>query len=192
METKVCISCGEEKLISHFRFYDHKYYGHKCRRCRQGDSNKIIVDRIIGPTVLQTCSLCGKNKQRKEFYKDFRRPKGVQSECKECVLKMRRNDYRKHKPNYQKNNRNRHLVREYGITTDQYNQMVINQNSCCEICNRHVDDIKNHKLYVDHNHGTDKIRGLICGSCNRLIALAMEKSSILLNAINYLKKYNGT
>jgi hypothetical protein len=192
METKVCSSCGGERPITSFRLYDKRYRANKCRRCSYHSDNKKIVNSIIGPTVRQKCCVCGKTKQRKEFYKDFRRPKGVQSICKACVLDKSKGEYKRNKSQYQKTNRNCHLKREYGITTDQYNQMVINQNSCCEICDRHIDDIKNHKLYVDHNHGTNKIRGLICGSCNRLIALAVENQKILQNAITYLNKYNGT
>jgi len=187
METKICKECEAEKPIKEFRKYSDGYIANKCKKCQ----NKPIVSSIIGKTMPQKCARCGKPKKRKDFYPDKRRPKGISSICKKCASLERKNDYIKNKQAYKKRNRNNHLKSKYGITTMQYDEMLINQNYCCEICSRHVDKIKNKKLYVDHNHNTNKVRGLICGSCNRLIALAVENKVILKNAIIYLKKYNN-
>lgn len=41
---------------------------------------------------------------------------------------------------------------------------------------------------IDHDHKTGKIRGLLCGFCNKAIGLLKENINILRNAIHYLEK----
>jgi len=78
------------------------------------------------------------------------------------------------------------LKKDYGITMEQYNQMLINQKECCAICNKHQNQLKK-KLDIDHNHETGKIRGLLCNPCNQAIGLLKDNSELLQSAINYLK-----
>ncbi|KKM02643.1 hypothetical protein LCGC14_1782310 [marine sediment metagenome] len=71
--------------------------------------------------------------------------------------------------NYRKNNKEKirdHLLkRRFGITLEEYNQILENQNYCCKICERHESKFKI-SLAVDHDHETGKIRGLLCSKCN--------------------------
>lgn len=60
--------------------------------------------------------------------------------------------------------RNNALKNKYGITLDDYNKMFSIQNGSCKLCNK---THKNNKpLHVDHCHKTNKVRGLLCFSCN--------------------------
>jgi hypothetical protein len=78
--------------------------------------------------------------------------------------------------------RNKRLQREYGITMEQYKEMLIKQNECCAIC-------KNKRpLRVDHNHLTKTVRGLLCDKCNVTLGLLDENITIAENLISYLKK----
>jgi hypothetical protein len=43
---------------------------------------------------------------------------------------------------------------------------------------------------VDHDHETNKIRGLLCSRCNTGLGLFFDNISNLENAILYLKKAN--
>lgn len=83
--------------------------------------------------------------------------------------------------------RNFHLKKKFGITVEQYDEMLIKQNGVCEICGG-TNGKKN--FSVDHNHKTGKVRGLLCDHCNTGIGRLMEDISILQNAILYLRKYN--
>ena len=61
------------------------------------------------------------------------------------------------------------------------------QSYSCAICNIHQSNTKT-SLFVDHDHLTGKIRGLLCDPCNRGIG-AFEDSYIRCeNAIVYLQK----
>ena len=70
------------------------------------------------------------------------------------------------------------LKQRFGITVDQLNLMIEQQNNLCGICNQsetalHGMEIRN--LSIDHNHETGKIRSLLCRSCNLLIGNAKDK-----------------
>jgi len=80
------------------------------------------------------------------------------------------------------------LKKDYGITLDDWNRMFEAQNGCCAICGQHQSDLSR-TLCVDHNHETGKVRGLLCGTCNRSIGLLKDDKDILRSAISYLEKH---
>lgn len=61
--------------------------------------------------------------------------------------------------------RSRWLMSRYNMTENDYSVMLLNQNNKCLICGKnHIDTIKG--LHIDHDHNTEKIRGLLCSKCN--------------------------
>ena len=86
---------------------------------------------------------------------------------------------RKHKISARK-----HQVARYGLTPESYTAMVEVQQSRCAICSELVNGV----LHVDHDHFTGKVRGLLCGPCNRLLGLAKDDVKILQTAVDYLGK----
>lgn len=79
-----------------------------------------------------------------------------------------------------------HLRRTYGITLEQYDEMVAEQNGVCAICHEVCNTGK--RLAVDHNHDTGEVRGLLCSRCNLGIGYLRNVSN-LANSIVYLEKY---
>lgn len=84
-----------------------------------------------------------------------------------------------------------HLAREYdlrvryGLTLEQYNNMVEAQGGRCAICGTEEPGAGRNHLFIDHCHETGVIRGLLCHHCN--VGLGRFKNvSILQAAINYL------
>lgn len=61
--------------------------------------------------------------------------------------------------------RNSYLKQTYGITLKDYNEMVTRQNKKCAICGRSQSEFPR-RLFVDHDHKTGKVRGLLCPGCN--------------------------
>lgn len=64
--------------------------------------------------------------------------------------------------------------RKYGITWEQYLEMYEAQGGLCFLCDaegsqHHDYDDDRPRLLVDHNHSTDEIRKLLCGTCNTAI-----------------------
>lgn len=70
----------------------------------------------------------------------------------------------------------------YNLTLDQYHSMQEKQDFSCVICG--ADDRGN--LYVDHNHATGKIRGLLCRQCNTAIGMMYDNPIALHRAAEYV------
>lgn len=84
--------------------------------------------------------------------------------------------------------RRRTLKTKFQLTIEEYNQKLKEQNFCCAICKIHHESSKL-QLAVDHDHGTGKIRDLLCGNCNRGLGFFKDSAEILSLAIQYLKKH---
>lgn len=90
--------------------------------------------------------------------------------------------YKSKKPEfYKKAQRASALRRQYGITYEQYEDMVEEQKGKCLICK----EIK--ALHVDHCHKTGKVRGLLCISCNGGLGMFKDNTKSLQSAIEYLQ-----
>lgn len=75
--------------------------------------------------------------------------------------------------------------RVYGITLEQYNELLEKQNHRCAICNRHTSELKR-RLAVEHDHGTKRIMGLCCDYCNRIVLGRVRDPEIFKKAAEYL------
>jgi hypothetical protein len=78
------------------------------------------------------------------------------------------------------------LIKNFGITSDQYNALLLSQDGVCAICKRLCKSGRN--LAVDHCHATGLVRGLLCTKCNTAIGALDEREDLMLSAIDYLKK----
>jgi hypothetical protein len=81
--------------------------------------------------------------------------------------------------------KNWYLQRTYEITLEEYNDILKKQNYRCAICGISLKKYKK-SFHVDHNHETNKIRGLLCYSCNTLLGYAKDDIRILKKAILFL------
>lgn len=85
------------------------------------------------------------------------------------------------------NIRRNHLKKNYNMTIDDYDKMFDDHLGKCAICSELPK--KNRRLCVDHNHTTNKIRGLVCDRCNSILGYCHDSTSVLQEAIHYLQKY---
>ena len=99
---------------------------------------------------------------------------------------------------YEKNKHRRPgymLKHQYGITWQQYEEMLKNQNGVCAICGdkETVTGSRGQprNLPVDHDHRSGKVRALLCYRCNSMIGYSREREDLLLKAIEYLRKHRG-
>jgi len=74
------------------------------------------------------------------------------------------------------------------FTVDEYNSRLEAQDYRCGICHKHQDEFKM-GLFVDHDHTTGVVRGLLCVRCNSLLGLSLDSISVLENAIKYLSPH---
>lgn len=128
----------------------------------------------------KVCSKCGIKKEVTEFYKDKRYLNGIFSWCKACCSARARKEYDPRESRRDK------LERRYGLTLEQYDNMLKAQNNLCALCKREF--TPKEKLCVDHNHATKEVRGILHNSCNMVVGLAKDSVSFLRQAIEYLER----
>ena len=92
--------------------------------------------------------------------------------------------------------KNTNLTQSYGISLSQYEWLLAKGNGVCWICLR-PETLKRQKkapysesLYVDHDHTTGMIRGLLCNNCNSGVGYFDDSPEILKAAIVYLEKWD--
>jgi len=136
----------------------------------------------IDRSKIRKCSKCNMNlPATSEFFPIKKECKqGLSNICKEC------------KREYDKRRNKRYL---YGLSSKEFNSMILKQNNQCAICGRKFKNDFN-QFYafvprVDHNHKTGENRGLLCDRCNLLLGKANDNIFILIKAIKYLKKYQN-
>lgn len=82
-----------------------------------------------------------------------------------------------------------HIKKRYGITIDQYDYMLAEQNGCCAICGKEeANEIRGKipSLAIDHDHATGAIRALLCSNCNRGLGLFNDSVELLAKACEYV------
>jgi prolyl oligopeptidase PreP (S9A serine peptidase family) len=79
------------------------------------------------------------------------------------------------------------LKYEYGITLDQYNEMFKAQEGKCAICQRHQNELTR-TLCVDHDHKTNKVRALLCLTCNTDVSVVENRLEEMTKYLNKHRK----
>lgn len=195
--SKRCVVCGKEKELEQFSPHRGCIDGHR-NKCNQCEEKRIRQRNLNGLETrlsaeyksprTKICSVCKQEKQMGEFSKHSYSSDGYKGECKQC----RSQSY------YQRSSqqRNAALQRIYGITQEQFNQMLIRQGGVCAICQERETALnaksgKIKPLSVDHNHITGEVRGLLCQNCNAIIGYSNENKESLRTAVGYLEKWNS-
>ncbi len=83
--------------------------------------------------------------------------------------------------------KNRMLIRNYGISLEDYNKMLFEQNGNCYIGEKHYTEQKK-SLSVDHCHITGNIRKLLCSNCNTSLGLLKEDIDRVKKLIEYIEE----
>jgi Recombination endonuclease VII len=78
--------------------------------------------------------------------------------------------------------RNYHLRRRYGITAEHFDQMFAEQGGLCKICREAP------AAHVDHDHVTDRVRGLLCFNGNGALGQFRDRTDLMLRAVAYLRR----
>lgn len=89
---------------------------------------------------------------------------------------------------YRKTKRDYHLIRTFGITSQQYDWLLEQQNYGCAICGEKCKTYAN--LPVDHCHDSGRVRGLLCTAHNSGLGLLQESPDVIRSAVKYLEKYS--
>ena len=88
------------------------------------------------------------------------------------------------------------LQRAFGITLEDYNNMLLVQEGVCAICKKPESVWWRKKgqpkrLTVDHCHVSGRVRGLLCQKCNSILGYAEDEPLRLIEAAKYLGRNRG-
>lgn len=128
----------------------------------------------------KTCRDCQQDKQIEEF----RPPRSPR--CQACLKVKRQNDY---KQRGGKEYIYGHNLKQYGLTLDEYRDMLAAQDGRCAICGDEPPAGK--RLHVDHNHETGATRDLLCRWCNYALGNAKDDPDRLRAMANYLERHRA-
>ena len=194
-----CVCCGVEKDDEQFSISRNKISGRrsKCKDCiNTYERNKRIAagmnvmpikEKFDGKKI---CLKCGELKDF-ELFPVINKKMGYRSSyCKVCANKIRENS-RKLKGVEPIRQRAKWLKSSFGISVDQYNDILLLQDNKCAICGR-TEELDGKNFAVDHDHKTGKMRGILCKRCNLLLGKFENSTGNMEGAISYLQKYGGT
>ncbi len=143
---------------------------------------------------------------RSEYFKEYQRKQRLDPEVKKVDAERARSrratdpekareissrskaKARKEKPHL---HRNQWLWWAYRMRPEEYDALLVKQNSTCFIC---FGDNGGKALVVDHDHSKPKGEGnrwLLCASCNLMIGAAREHPDYLRRAAMLLERYHG-
>jgi len=135
-----------------------KSKGTNCNSC--ANSIKIGgVGLLYSETGERLCSKCKEN------------PVGWNTYCDPCNVSERK-IYWEEKMRFDR----------YGITKEIYIATLDEQKGSCYACS------STHKLCIDHDHLTGKVRGILCHNCNVSLGLLKDNKETLEKLIKYLNK----
>lgn len=121
---------------------------------------------------MKKCTICKLKKDLLEFYKDRSRSDGLNTKCKTCAkIGTEKRTY---------------LKLFYGITKEDYENILRKQDNKCALCPK-TQLPGRKRLSVDHDHGTGRVRGILCTSCNFAIGLLGDNEESISKVLAYLR-----
>ena len=118
---------------------------------------------------MKICKKCGSTDRDKR------------NKCKPCGKEYVAACRKRNPTRYKAINRKSQLKGCYGITPEEFNKLLEQQEGKCAICA----SLKANT--VDHCHKTGKIRGILCRSCNVAIGFFLDNPNIMRQAASYVE-----
>lgn len=156
---------------------------------------------------MKICVKCGVEWPLSNFYKVSAVKSGLDSSCKPCtrakklawrtanfdrIAAQSRARYDRDKALILARGKEQRMARKYGISATDYERMSAEQGGVCAICQRLNNGRWDSGLYVDHDHATGRVRGLLCFSCNTALGGFRDSADLMRAGVDYLMKGRAT
>ena len=206
---KTCKKHGELTEEQCYREKNNKYksgIAYRCKLCRMYKrAGKAYPCKVHGPRTIEQvnldgrCSECKRDYAKK--YKKENREKYLEGKkrhrenCKEYYLKRNKIDYQKKVEKYGGLLSLKKVCESRKITIQDYHDMLEAQDGRCKICKQEETRVSSRtkeplRLCIDHCHSTNKVRGLLCHSCNTALGKFKDNIDIMKSAILYIEENN--
>ena len=151
--------------------------------------------------MTKICTMCKQDLPITEYYTSKTQKSGYWPSCKTCTLASKKASRERHPTTFEQRKayvqkyKSRHpdrvkasyrkqsLRKNFGITPEEYDSLLLTQNGVCAAC--HEPPGKK-MLAVDHCHTKGHVRGLLCGNCNTAAGLLKEDRSRFESLMEYL------
>lgn len=152
----------------------HHPNGMLSRKSYSGHIDSLLKGKFL-------CRRCGEYKYLTDMRPDFR------FMCLRCFSE-KGNEWQKANPGRAEvHKRRERLMKNYGITISEWDDILASQGGVCAICRKEIHDPRGWKPHVDHDHATDKVRGILCWACNGGLGGFKDNPEYLRAAIAYLE-----
>lgn len=170
-----CSSCGDEIEVD--KRSDPKRT--KCKKCKN-QFKKKRSNGHSGKREIRICKNC--EKEFKCLSIKIRQGGGIFC-SKECHY-----DYMKSKKRNEKERKYWNILYQkkckYNLSEKEYLDLISMKE--CMICGRYLGEGMNKFKCIDHDHENNRIRGILCHSCNRGLGFFHDSPEFLKKAIEYL------
>jgi hypothetical protein len=191
---KACSECGEVKPLSEF-YRNRRYAGGlvgKCKACARAKNVAVRARHAArgdGVAIPESkwCAKCGRAKPGQEFGVNRTRHDGRADYCRECFSAIGIGTRRTNKAADPKHSWRLTLRHKYGMSENDYMAMLARQGGVCAACGRPPRNGR--ALFVDHDHDTGFIRGLLHAKCNSALGFAEDSPEILRALAAYLDRH---
>ena len=205
---KTCNACKVAKPLDEFHKASKSPDGrqYRCKKCAISAARQRAIDN---PEAAREAD---RRYRQTDKYKATRKARREGPQRERILEQKRESWYRNHDSNlnklrerqadpefrskqreryarWRKNNPRGHrkwgLQYFYGITLEQWDEMVVAQSGRCAICNRMTD------LVVDHCHNTSRVRELLCGTCNSGLGHFKDDPALMRAAADYIERHRA-
>lgn len=130
---------------------------------------------------MRKCTSCNIEKPLSEYTKDVHTKDGLRKKCRSCMSEYKKKMY----PRYAESNKLGAIRRKYGLTPEQYEDMI---KDGCNVCGSHDG------IAIDHDHsccpGTSTcgkcIRGTLCRRCNTAEGMFKDSPELLFKLFKFM------
>lgn len=133
------------------------------------------------------CARCKTVLPLAEFRLEGKNKDYPRSWCRPCDAAYAKERWDKNKDAMSQRYKETSWARLYGITPEQYGRLLGDQHGRCAICDQECNSGR--ALAVDHDHDTGKVRGLLCGNCNKGLGNFKDSLYLLREAEEYLRAH---
>ncbi len=152
------------------------FTGKPCRTC--GGTERYSANN-------KPCVACAKRNSQ-ERRKNGKLKKHIQKN-KDKVNAYNKSLYDKLNPEVKAARLRRQHLATHGLTLERFDVMLVEQDGVCKICGKKQHSSRSPHLFVDHDHETGEVRGLLCNGCNFGLGAFQDNIDSLEKAILYLK-----
>lgn len=167
MKTKTCVSCKVSKPVSEFTIRTRAVDGlaYYCKLCTR---ERALEYRNRPENVL-----AGKERARR-----------WREENPEKAKKTHDSWVKRNRVRYRESCKWRRLRHRYGVSREQYENLMRIAGGVCELCG------SGHLLCLDHCHQSELVRGILCMRCNTAMERFDEMPDFTARVAKYLEKHN--